>query len=113
MAESNTPDLGQVISVLMQNPEIIEKISTLLKGADNESGTAQTAEDRVEIPISESALASAGEASEKAPQNSFPPRQSDRSRLLSAFKPYVSEGRRAALDTLIGASGILDMIKSR
>ena len=98
---SDTPDIGKIISLIMENPALIEQISALAKSDKLQNGNPTTIESE------------ATEATTSAPAN-LPEnrsRQEKRSRLLSAMKPYLSESRSKAIDSMIGIVGILDMMK--
>ena len=97
---ADTPDLSRIVSLIMQNPELIEQISALAKtdSDSKEGGVVQTE--------------TAPEA--KTVSVSAQPHISSRGRrneLLSAMKPYLSEGRRAAIDSMMSIADILDMMR--
>ena len=91
---ADTPDLSKIVGVIMEHPEIVGQISALLSKPD---------EDEEEIK-SEPTV---------APVSSTPKavRHSDRSRLLGAMKPYLSESRARAVDTMITVTEILESMK--
>ena len=96
---SDTPDVGQVISLLMQNPSIIENISSLLS---NKTETQTTEESKTEeVPTS------------------LPPRaeaiksHSNRSALLGVIKPYLRSSRANAIDSMIGILDVLDKMRGK
>lgn len=91
----STPDLSRIVNLIMQNPELIEQISALAKSGPEEE--ARTEEARGE------------EVETVADVREVPKRdmRSHRHELLSAMKPYLSENRRSALDSM---SSILDII---
>ena len=98
---SDTPDIGKIISLIMENPSLIEQISALAKS------------DKLQNENSQNIEADATEAVTSAPINlpENSSRQEKRSRLLNAMKPYLSESRSKAIDSMIGIVGILDMMK--
>ena len=92
-----TPDLSRIISVIMENPTLIEEISALAaKKADDEPD--QTIE-------SESAQAVAEAKSADL--------HGRREQLLSALKPYLSSERQKAIDSMITFADILDAVRRR
>ena len=107
MSESNTPDITKVISMIMSNPRLIEEISAMAKGSTKDD-TSET-----EI-INESPLSytSAGQSSAPitSPQKNSSSKES-RTQLLHALKPYLSEGRARAIDTMISVADIFDTMK--
>ena len=96
---SDTPDVSQVINLLMQNPSIIENISSLLA---NKTEPVQAE----------------GERTEEVP-TSLPPRaetvrsHSNRSALLGVIKPYLRSSRANAIDSMIGILDVLDKMRGR
>ena len=94
MAE--TPDLSKIVGLIMEHPEIVGQISSLLSGG----------EEAASVPVIES----------KAPDQRINTeiksgKKSDRARLLGAMKPYLSESRARAVDTMITVTEILDNMK--
>ena len=98
-----SPDLSRIVSLIMQNPELIRQIEDLAK-QDKEN----------EIPENERALPpTQKEEMESVPTAALPlqnAKREKRTRLLSALRPYVSEKRSKTLDTLIGAMDLFDII---
>lgn len=91
----STPDLSRIVNLIMQNPELLEQISALTNSQPEEEPASK--EETTEVVAEETI----------APE---PPRRdmrSHRRELLSAMKPYLSESRRSALDSM---SSILDII---
>ncbi len=105
MAEN---DLGKIVNLIMQNPELIEQIKRLGEknedtGADSEAVTADTQAEptleKEEIPTN----VAIGNANER----------SRRRELLCALKPYVSEERSRAIDSMMSIADILDVMRSK
>ena len=94
---SDTPDISKIIGLIMENPDLIEKITALAKGGDTESVTE-------EQPRPQEAKASA------EPKPTYQ-RGDKRTRLLSAMKPYLSESRSRAIDSMLGIVNVLDMVR--
>lgn len=104
MSDMGTPDIAKIIGLIMENPQIIEQISALAKKSGEEpSGVS-------EIEVSEAPLPEASEVS-AAPKQVDNGHRADRTRLLSAFKPYLSTERRKAIDSMISISEILEAIR--
>lgn len=91
-----TPDLSSIVNLIMQNPALIEQISALAK-PKSDVEPAQAIEP--EVLEEESATAAVTDA--------VPLMRSHRRDLLNAMKPYLSENRRTAIDSM---SSILDVI---
>ena len=93
-----TPDLSKIVSLIMQNPELIEQISALAKG-DNES-VAEPEEESTEISVPTSTAEPQSERNMRA----------HRHELLTAMKPYLSESRRTAIDSMASILDIIDVM---
>ena len=99
----NTPDLSGIINLIMQNPSLIAEISALAKPKSEAVDEAEIAEDQEkekEVSVSES-------SAETEAAVSVPLMRTHRHELLNAMKPYLSENRRSAIDSM---SSILDVI---
>ena len=95
------PDLSKIVSLIMQNPELISQISSLMKSGEESGETPSVAEEKKEEKV-------VVESSASAPIQ--PPHSQNKRRrkeLLSAMKPYLSEHRQSAIDSM---SSILDII---
>ena len=88
----NGNDLSKIIELIMKNPDIIEKIKDL----KNES-------DAINHKSTETATNANGIHTQ---QNS-----SRRCALLSALKPYLSPKRGKAIETMLSAIEVMDLIK--
>lgn len=99
MSDNQNLDVGKVISVLMENPSLIAEISNLVKKEEPSEPTETTTEVKPEI----SAPASV----------SIPSAKSNRTQLLGALKPYLSEPRAKAIDSMMTIADIIDMMKAR
>ena len=102
-----TPDLGRIVSLIMENPKLIEEIANMAKG---DKGDGESAE--VPSGVEESAKASAEpEALPSLRERS--PQGKNRSKLLGALKPYVSTERAHAIDSMLSIVEILDAMTGR
>ena len=101
----DTPDLSKIIGLIMQNPSLIEQISALAK-----SGTASESEVSVEPDGEpETVTEPTVSAISEAPVHS----RAKRKELLNAMKPYLSEGRRTAIDSMSSILDILEVMKRK
>lgn len=111
MSDQENLDIGRVVSLIMENPELIEQISNLAKSAPTETAEAVSApEETIQqetAPVQEAAVSS---APTYIPEGGV---RGDRARLLGALKPYVSKERAKAIDSMISIADILDMMRSR
>ena len=106
MADGN--DLGKIVSLIMENPRLIEEISNLAKGKPEEKPPHRAESEQAGSESEETAQASLGEAQITAPRNGR-----NRSQLLGALKPYVSVERAQAIDSMLSIVEILDAMKGR
>ncbi len=108
MSESGGLDVSKVISVIMENPKLIEEISALVN-AKEASGSN----------VEEAAPEKPPEVKEDAPPESLPTYapvgygRGNRAQLLGALKPYVSKERAKAIDSMLSIADILDMMRAR
>lgn len=101
MAE--TPDISKIISVIMQNPALISEIAALA----NATKPDQKQESIEATPAEPEAVVNAPAPSEGVKVTHG---RAHRRELLNAMKPYLSEGRRGALDSMSSILDILDVM---
>lgn len=120
---NEAPDLSRIVNLILSNPKLIEEISQLAKnehadvpsentvsdgdvsGSGREESTAEVSMPPAEsatAPITESVTASAAAKLHRE----------TRSHLLSALKPYLSENRRKAVDSMLQIADLLDVFKT-
>lgn len=96
MAEG-TPDISRIVKLIMDNPKIIEEIGDMVK-SDKEAPSEEVATEATEkkdVP----ALVSEN------------PKSKNRRDLLYALKPYLSEKRSQAIDSMLSVAEIFTMLK--
>lgn len=105
-----TPDLGRIVSLIMENPKLIEEISNMAKGRGADGS----------VPSENSAISEEKEAvgavADTAASPEIPTRSHEgknRSKLLGALKPYVSRERAQAIDSMLSIVEILDAMTGR
>ena len=107
---SDTPDLSKIVSTIMENPALIEQISSLMK-QKSDSAPLEVSDSTIEsteaITVSTESEASLFR-SEGIKGGS---RASRRHELIRAMKPYLSETRCKTVDTAIAIADIVDMIR--
>ncbi len=101
MAEA---DLSKIVSLIMENPKLIEEIRGLAE---------EKSEANAEPEASETAANEKEEIAVPAYAPPPPSAKAKRRELLSALKPYVSEERCKAIDSMMSISEIWDMMKTR
>ena len=102
MSEKESMDIGKIVGIIMENPQIIEQISALAKQGDATKITEETVSPPMEAaaPVQTAAVQQAVGRGERA-------------RLLGALKPYVSSERAKAIDSMMSIADILEMMRSR
>ena len=104
MAEN---DLSKIVNLIMENPKLIEEIKNLGAVGEEKKETAERealkVEEKNDEPITE-------KASGTDTKNASRTRRRD---LLAAIKPYVSEERSKAIDTMMSLSDILEMMRTK
>ena len=107
MSEGGGLDLGKVIGMIMENPELVEQISAMAKGSQGDSVGKIEASQEVDGKLTEAVSQPAQYQVSSATQ------KSNRAQLLEALKPYVSADRGRAIDSMLTIATILDAMKTR
>lgn len=103
----NTPDLSGIINLIMQNPSLIAEISALAKPKSDpspEPEITESAQQKEEPTVKEEP------EEEKIAVSSAPLMRTHRHELLSAMKPYLSENRRSAIDSMASILDVIDVM---
>lgn len=109
MSEQENLDIGRVVSLIMENPQLIEQISSLAR--KNVTSTPQednTVHDDIEPTVNEETSTASAVPTYRQGQS-----RGNRAQLLGALKPYVSDERAKAIDSMISIADILDMMRAR
>ncbi len=109
-------DLGKIVSLIMENPKLIEEISNLGKSTASPEEKLNDAAAQSSADESQKRDEPAREAAEAAVELPQPRRTlsgKNRSQLLGALKPYVSRDRAQAIDSMLTIVEILDAMKGR
>ena len=105
-------ELGSVISLIMENPELIAQIKRLAENKSDSSPqkTSEATDVNREMPVevAESVALSRDPVPQKRDKT-----KGKRSELLHALSPYISEGRQKALETFMTIADILDMMREK
>ena len=110
---SGTPDLTRVINLIMENPALIEEIAALAKKDNAREETDSTASPVAEAEaVSASAQVPSGERASEAVV-ATPRGRSPRNELLGALKPYLSNERAKAIDSMMTIADIFDMMREK
>ena len=108
MSEQESLDIGKVIGLIMENPSLIEQISNLARQKDY-----TPEEQQKEPPTEPYKTEQASVTTVKPSYSSTSHSRGNRTQLLGALKPYVSEERAKAIDSMISIADILEMMKAR
>lgn len=102
MSEKESMDIGKIVGLIMDNPQIIEQISALAKQSEATKVTEEVVAQPAEGPKSQQTVS--------MPQTVG---RGERAKLLGALKPYVSSERAKAIDSMMSIADILEMMRSR
>ena len=111
--DNSTPDLSKIISLIMENPKLINDIKALAGNSDETSGDPTPSMPYEDSSASEKEVKSVSTVSETPPQNVEGQVQKNRKKLLTAFKPYLSGERSRAIDSMLSIADIIDAMKAR
>ncbi len=102
---SDTPDLSRIINMILDNPRLVEEISRMAK---SDATASPKTED------SEPASIAVEENTEKQDKSvSASAKAQKREMLISALKPYLSENRAKAIDSMVSVAQMLEIMKPR
>ena len=99
-----TPDLSKIVSIIMQNPALVSQIASLVGSTNTES--AQEVKSEVEAQKEEEKTAATVQVQTQIPTHN----RARRKELINAMKPYLSESRRGAIDSMASILDILDVM---
>ena len=102
MSEKESMDIGKIVGLIMDNPQIIEQISALAKQSEAPKVTEEVVAQPAEGPKPQQTVST--------PQTVG---RGERAKLLGALKPYVSSERAKAIDSMMSIADILEMMRSR
>ena len=101
-ARAGAPDISRIISILMENPRLIEEITALTQasGEKTESAPEETVEEKTKETVAQ-------------PLPDPDAIRGRREQLLSALKPYLSDERQRAIDSIMTFAGVFDAIRRK
>jgi hypothetical protein len=102
-------DVSKIIGLIMENPDIIERIKSL-SNKETESKEPSTKSDEV---TQEAVLEKESKESVATYAKEQRHDKRKRSELLCALKPYLSESRSKAIDTMLNIFEVIDLMKAR
>ncbi len=101
----NEGELGRIINLIMENPTILGEIKRL---ADENNTDVAIEESEIDEASADIELAKEKEANPLPRVNN-----SKRRELLNALSPYISEGRRKAIESFMTIADILDLMRGK
>lgn len=100
-----TPDIGAIIRTITENPKLMEELTALANQAS--APTKAPAEQTEEIAVAAEAQ-SVPAAARPSPDLQT---RGKRQNLLRALRPYLSDKRAKALDSMEAIAGLLDLLQ--
>lgn len=94
-----TPDISRIIKLIMDNPKLIEEIGDMVK-------SEKSTKDEITPEPEKSATSEVPTVA--APKS---PKARGRQELLYALKPYLSEKRSRAIDSMLSVAEVFTMLK--
>lgn len=91
-------ELNKIVGMIMENPELIEKIKAMSSGGESDTHTSADATEMPEVSYEE---------------KTYAPKASKRNELLSALKSFLSEERKRSLETMMTIADVLDTVKRK
>ena len=111
MSDQESIDIAKVVNLIIENPGLIQQISGLVK---QNKPTTEAVENTLPEPQKEQVtMDNTAEPTVARPTYASLNQRSNRAQLLGALKPYVSEERAKAIDSMISIADVLDIMKTR
>ena len=106
------PDLSKIVSLIMQNPSLISEIAALASSSEEATESTESVEKVTAAPTEREAKAVVEDRDVKtvARERTHIESRTRRKELLNAMKPYLSEPRRGAIDSMSSILDILDVM---
>lgn len=106
---ADNQDISKIIGIIMENPDIIERIKAL---ADSNSDEAEQTSSEQTVPVAQNKESEEDSARLRATYDKAQSKKRRRE-LLSALKPYVKNERAKAIDTMLSVIDVIDVMKER
>ena len=113
MSENN--DISKIIGIIMENPDIIERIKSLANNKQETADVPTVISETKDAPENTIPIISEVSSAEVVKQAASPKKdgKGKRSALLLALKPYLSTERSRAVETMLSVMDILDIVKEK
>jgi len=92
-------ELNKIVGMIMENPELVEKIKEMGKSQEKSDEDASHDTESYTVP--------------KADTAAYVPKVSKRNELLRALQSFLSEDRRKGLETIMTIADVLDTVKKK
>ena len=99
----NTPDISRIVKLIMDNPALIEQIGAMMKSDGDAKKKPETEENEIEATRDAVATPALPSQEDRKAKN--------RRDLLYALKPYLSEKRNSAIDSMLSVAEVFSMLK--
>ena len=103
MAEA---DLSKIVNMIMENPKLVEEIRDMVSRSEK-------ADDSIEDTVSENEKAATAMPEVSETDTYVKSHSSRRNDLLRAMRPYLSEKRGSAIESMITIADILFTIREK
>ena len=100
----NLPDVSAIVKMIMDNPRLVEEIGAMVKNDAVSKKSEPEDKDGTNIPNAE-AISVVGEIPTEGSKSR------SRKDLLFALKPYLSEKRGRAIDSMLSVADVLTVLK--
>ncbi len=101
----NEGELGRIISLIMENPTLLDEIKRLAM-VDN----GEKIKEGEEVGKEDEPMPTSAPITENKPPRVI---KSRRRELLSALSPYISENRRRAIESFMTIADILELMRGK
>lgn len=104
-------DLSKIVSLIMENPKLIEEIKAIANQSKGEESPEKTAESEDVINVIKEGTLTDTIRNDEESVNQKRGHRARRGELLRALKPYLSSERSKAIESMISITEILDMMR--
>lgn len=104
MADS-LPDISGIIKLIMENPKLIEEVKKTVSGEKTDTAVPPSSTDAYSPPEKDAVQ------TDSAPVMPSDDKSRSRRELLYALKPYLSEKRSRAIDSMLSVAEVLTVLR--
>jgi hypothetical protein len=118
--DTSSLDLSKLVSVIMENPEIITAIKNLAQGAEKQSTDMEFNDNDIILKSDSEPTSATEEDTKSEPDEPSEPtvtyqrenlKNNRRATLMQALKPYVSKERAKAIDTMMSFAEVFKLMR--